>query len=42
MNPVLDRLIPEYDTNPTDLQYMQQQMTDLDISPAVKLLEQYW
>lgn len=42
MNPVLDRLIPEYDTNPTDLQYMQQQMADLDISPAVKLLEQYW
>ncbi len=42
MNPVLDRLIPEYDTNPTDLQYMQQQAADLDISPAVKLLEQYW
>jgi predicted acylesterase/phospholipase RssA len=42
MNPVLDRLIPEYDTNPTDLQYMQQQTADYDISPAVKLLEQYW
>jgi patatin-like phospholipase/acyl hydrolase len=42
LNPTLDRFIPEDDTNPTDLAYLQAQAAQVDIAPAVALLDKYW
>jgi hypothetical protein len=42
INPTLDRIVPEDDTNPADLAYLEAQAMQADISPAVALLNTYW
>jgi hypothetical protein len=42
INPTLDRIIPEDDTNPADLAYLEAQAEKVDISPAMALLDTYW
>jgi hypothetical protein len=42
LNPKLDRLIPEDDTNPRDLAYLKARATKVDISHAVALAHRYW
>jgi uncharacterized protein len=42
LNPALDHLIPEDDTNPHDLAYLKAQAAQVDISPAVRLVRKYW
>jgi uncharacterized protein len=42
LNPALDRLIPEDDTNPHDLAYLKAQSAQVNISPAVRLVRKYW
>jgi hypothetical protein len=38
----LDRIIPEDDTNPHDLAYLEAQAAKVDISRAVALVHKYW
>ena len=42
LNPTLDRIIPENDIDPADLQYMEQLVADADLSHALSVLRQYW
>jgi patatin-like phospholipase/acyl hydrolase len=42
VNPTLDRIVPEDDTHPDDLAYLEAQAASVDISPAVALLDKYW
>lgn len=42
LNPDLDRLIPEDDTNAGDLAYLKRQAAKVDISNAVALADRYW
>jgi hypothetical protein len=42
LNPTLDRLIPEDDTNPRDLAYLKAQAAQVNISAAVRLVRKYW
>jgi hypothetical protein len=42
INPTLDRIVAEDDTNPADLDYLQAQAMQVDISSAVSLLNKYW
>jgi hypothetical protein len=42
LNPTLDRYIPEDDTDPADLAYLEAQANKVDISAAVALLKKYW
>jgi uncharacterized protein len=42
LNPVLDFFIPENDTDPADLQYLQDKSLEVDFTPAEKLLKTYW
>jgi hypothetical protein len=42
LNPPLDRFIAEDDTDPTDLAYLQAHAAQVDIAPAVALLNKYW
>jgi predicted acylesterase/phospholipase RssA len=42
LNPTLDMFIPENDTNPADLQYLQDTALEVDFTPAENLLQKYW
>jgi hypothetical protein len=42
LNPTLDRFIAEDDTNPRDLAYLESSAANVDISPAVKLVNNCW
>jgi patatin-like phospholipase/acyl hydrolase len=42
VNPTLDRIVPEDDTNAADLAYLQAQAQQADISAATTLLKKYW
>jgi len=42
VNPTLDRIIPENDTNPADLHYMEALVATYDLGPAEQLLDAYW
>jgi hypothetical protein len=42
LNPPLAYYIPENDTNPTDLKYLQQQANSCDLSAAELMLKTWW
>jgi patatin-like phospholipase/acyl hydrolase len=42
MNATLDKIIPENDTNPADLKYMQSLVASADITAPLSVLANYW
>ena len=42
LNATLDKIIPENDTNPSDLAYLEQQADSIVLTDALHLLNTYW
>lgn len=42
LNPTLDRIVPENDTKPADLKYLERKAATADLTEAERLLKKYW